>query len=161
MALFRYLAGAPDPSEPPSCANLDPGKWRYRQSVGPGGSPEMSPSGKRLVVASSELVHVYERTAGTWSETAEIAPYTVDADLGFGPELGGMDADHRAVIVSGERVFAENEYGGWNQIDVLPANIAFGVTADQILVGDSSDDTGGTDAGAIHILDMEPVCFGE
>ena len=126
----------------------------------------MSLSSRRIAIHTGDpnSIRVYQREGATWSETALLLPYPPDASLSGSLALRGPDPDDHAVIAAGGRVFAENEDGGWNQIDVLPTPVLIdtrGVTADQIFVGEQFDDTAGTNAGALRIHGMEQACFPE
>ena len=164
---FRYKPTLPDPPQPPSCALLHPGKWEFRQTMAPADidyprleSIDLSASGKRLVLGDRNKVYVFERAAGVWSQAAMILAYPPWLDTSMFVALGGPDPDGASIIAAAARVYVETATG-WSQVDVQPGTGSRGVSADQILVGDTLDDTGGTDVGAIHVLDFEPACLPE
>jgi len=165
--MFRHDATLPDPPQPPSCSLLDPGKWSFRRTLVPSGydsiflsSIDMNPAGTRVIAGETrrENVFVFDRNGG-WNQTADLR--AIPADWGIGQEvaLGGPDPEAKSIVVTDSRVFAEQAFG-WRQVDTLPTSIGSrGVTADEIFVGATSDDTAGTDAGAIRVFGMDPLCF--
>ena len=154
---FRYNAALADPPAPPSCALLDPGKWREKAAMIPTGSDapvisslDIDAAGARVVAGDSrrDKVYVFDRSGSTWTSTGLLLAYPSDVHIGSTVALGGADAAGASVVASESRVFAETSTG-WTQVDVLPSSSGSrGVTADSVFALD-------------RVYDLEEACFPE
>jgi len=129
VAVFRYNPTLPDPTEPPTCSNLDPGKWRQKWTIPTPPdhrfySLDVNRDGSRFVVGDNIYLrrgdlHVFNLVAGAWSERI-ISPYpsgtwTTGNEVAFGGS--GPNAD--SILLAGFNdgfLLRAIDGGGYTQI---------------------------------------------
>jgi hypothetical protein len=149
--VFRYIPGAPEPSEPPSCSFIDPGKWQQKSRLVTSDGQvwrgiDADPSGRRMLIGNwRNGALLFEVSGGVWNQTNLFIPYP-DESVSSSVALGGPGGDSVAIVGAG--IFAELA-DGWAQI------------------GLASADAIGTDwlfrrvSDAVQAYRLEPVCLVE
>ena len=181
IAVYHYDAALPD-SAAPTCGSRSRGKWTLEGVLRPSNAAawqrfpyafDVSADGTRVLAGNrnASTAHVFDLVAGAWTETSLLTPDPVKEDFGYTVALGGPDESvavvgQRRYGATSTRAYVFTARGGiWRQIALLtgPEDYATHVaaTADTIFVGDRLDDTAGTNAGAIRIHGIEPLCIAQ
>jgi hypothetical protein len=159
--VFRYNPAAPDPSQPPSCSFIDPGKWRLTTELASPPDPhdywgqmDANLDGTRLLIGDHrDDAHLFELSGGVWSQIALLTPYPPEF-TGDYVALGGPGPKGDSVAVLGDNagyIYAELE-GGWTQIDYVPmdsVNSIVAAAADSVFLRSA------------EVYRLDPVCLQE
>ena len=129
VAVFRYDASLPDPTEAPTCSNLDPGKWRQTWTLlAPPDhrfdSLDVNRDGSRFVVGDINYlrrgdIHVFNFVAGAWSEQNLLAYPSGVRVAGSYVAFGGSGPNADSLLATGgsrRYLFRAINGGGYTQI---------------------------------------------
>ena len=159
--VFRHNPSLPDPSEPPTCTNFSPGKWRHRAELLAADPHEFglfdieaNRDGTRLLVGDPHIdVHLLELAGSVWTEAAVLEPTPWDFS-GEDVDFGGPGPNEDSVVVTSDRdtyVYAELS-DGWTQIDHIETS------GDSAAAGESVFSLSGDD---VRVYDLDPLCLAE
>jgi hypothetical protein len=120
VAVFQYDPSQPDPTDPPTCSNLDPGKWSQSWTLlAPPDhhfeSIDVNRDGSRFVAGDSNYLrrgdlHVFNLVAGAWSEQGLVSyPRGVRA-LGRYVAFGGSGPNADSLLATSGYANYEGAY---------------------------------------------------
>jgi hypothetical protein len=150
--MFRYAPSAPQ-LPTPTCDAMNQGKWQQKLRLVPSGASGYGPlatnaAGTRLLIGDRFVAHLFEVSAGVWSETRQFAPYPAD-DV-HSVHFGGRGADADEVAMVNGSIFAELS-SGWDQIDAVGAG-QMDVAATAVFQ---------LATNIVNVYSLDPVCLAE